>query len=174
MRIPIVIVLLLAAGCEKPAAPTDRTGLVSWQWSGALQGETTAPGSARWCGADSLLEVMAVDSATDHGLGFSLLTPDSLAAAQHPVVAGSVAANWRPLGFAAFRWVSDTALKGFEATGGTIAITATGPGTVTGTIDLRLRLSQGIDTLAIRGTFDAVSITPASEPCGRLTKIRKG
>ena len=174
MRIPIAIALILVGGCNRPAAAPDPNGLVSVRWAGALQGNLVAAGAGRWCAADSLLEVMAVDSVTDHAVGFSLLMQDSLRPGQHPIVAGSVAANWRPLGFAAFRWASDTALKGYEATGGTITVSAADPGSVSGTMDLRLRLSQGADTVTLTGSFTTVPVQPASAPCGRLVKIRQG
>jgi len=174
MRTPIAIALILLGGCNRPATSPDPNGLVSVRWTGAVQGQLAAIGAGRWCAADSLLEVVAVDSVTDHAVGFSLLMQDSLRPGQHPIVAGSVAANWRPLGFAAFRWASDTALKGYEATGGTITVSAATPAAVSGTVDLRLRLSQGIDTVNLTGSFTTVPILPASAPCGRLVKIRQG
>ena len=170
MRPPWITLLIATLACGKPAEPAEPTAIVSVQWDGIMKGELRAQGEARWCASDSLLEVVAIDGHV--GFGFSLLVPDSVRATAYPVVAATVKANWRPLGLAGLRWASDTALKGYEATGGNIVVTAVDSTGVTGTLDLRLKLSDGLDTLRLGGDFSRLRVEPAAPICGRMSKRR--
>ncbi len=157
----------MAGACVKPAPTIERgTGLVSVEWDGVTQGDNTARAEGLWCAADSLLEVLAIKN--DFGFGFTILPVDTLAPAQHPIVSGSIAVGWRPLAYGALRWVSDTALKGYEATGGTVNVTTVTPAGISGTVDFRLKHSDGFDTLRLSGTFTDVPVLPAPEGCGRV------
>jgi hypothetical protein len=117
---------------------------------------------------DSLLEVLAVRG--DSGFGFALAVPDSIRAISHPVIAPSMSVSWRPLAVAALRWVTDTAVRGFEATGGTIAVTEVTAAGVSGSLDLRLRRIDAADTVRLTGTFDRVLPKLAEGSCGRLER----
>lgn len=172
MRYLLPLVLWLLAACDRPAQPDEPTGSISLSWVGSLTGEMKTTTVGRWCESDSLLEMLALDG--DVGLGLSILGVDTtLRRGQHPVLSGAISANWRPLALGAFRWVSDSALKGFEATGGNVNITSSDSGFVSGSLDLRLRLSGGFDTLRLQGEFDRVPVLPAIGTCGRIFKPKK-
>lgn len=161
--------LALLAACKKPAATApadDAVGVISVQWAGAVRGKFNVRGSSRWCATDSLLEVSAIRG--DSGFGMALIEPDSIRPGQHPVVAPSVPVPWRPMAIAALRWVTDTAVKGFEANSGNISVTEVQGGSVSGTIDVRLKQTDTDDTIRLTGRFTKIPIEGAVSPCGRF------
>ncbi len=166
------VAALLLLGCRKAQQPTgpteDAAGTVSVQWDGFVRGSLTAPATGSWCPTDSLLEVLAVRG--DSGFGFALAVTDSVRVAKHSAVAPSVVVSWRPIAVAGLRWVTDTAVRGYEAQSGTIDVTAVTAGRVTGTIDLRLKQMETIDTIRLRGSFNQISVTPALGRCGRAQR----
>ena len=164
---------LVPLTCRKPArAAADLTGSVDVTWAGAVTGKFTAPGDASWCGTDSLLEVMAVRH--DTGVAFTVLVQDVIRTAQYPVISATVQANWRPLGYAALRVATDTSLRGYEATSGVIHVTTLVDSAISGTLDLRLKRTDGPDTAKLRGTFTKLRIARARGQCGRLSKVAPG
>ncbi len=167
-----VVAVATLVGCRKapdPTAPLEEVaGSLAVQWTGFARGSFAAPARATWCPADSLLEVLAVRG--DSGFGFALAVADSVRPSPHPVVAPSVVVSWRPLAIAALRWASDTAVGGYEANSGNIEVTEKVAAGVSGTIDLRLKLPESIDTIRLQGTFRRVAIEPASGACGRMQR----
>lgn len=155
--------------CRKPAqVAADVAGTVAVTWAGSAKGRFAAPAAALWCRTDSLLEVLATRH--DTGVGFTVIAQDSVRVAQYPVVSAAVQANWRPLGYAALRVATDSALRGYEATSGLINVTGLADGTVTGTLDLRLKRADGPDTVRIGGKFTRLRIVSAQGPCGRVVR----
>jgi hypothetical protein len=185
MRIPLLLgaAALLPAcrpGVELP--PADGPGMVAVSWVGQDTGRFVAAGRAGWCAADSLLQITAVRG--DTGIGLALLVEDTLRAVQHPVLSPEVPVTWRPLGYGALRWFRmrsgddglsglSSDVKGWEATGGVVSVTATDPGP-TGAVDLRLRSLGGFDTLRLTGTFTALPLEAAPGGCGRQAALRAG
>jgi hypothetical protein len=159
---------LLPLTCRKSPPPKDPGGTVSVSWVGASTGHFSARGTGSWCPADSLVEILAVSN--DSGVGLALITSGTVAPVQYPVLSSVVGADWRPMGFASLRVASDTALKGYEANSGLLQVTKGDPELVSGSIDVRLKLADGGDTLRMSGTFDRVAIKPAVGQCGRSPK----
>jgi hypothetical protein len=159
---------MAVVGCDPPAAPGETAAAVAVQWNGAVQGSFSAPAEGRWCPSDSLLEVLALRA--DTGFAFTLLAPDTLKATSYPVLSATIAATWRPLAYAAIRFAADTAIKGFEATGGNVVVSSVDNGTISGTLQVGMRINAGFDTLRLSGTFTDVPISPAAGHCGRVHK----
>ena len=164
---------LVPLTCRKPTrVDDDLPGTIAVTWNGSVNGKFSAPAVASWCRSDSLLEVLATRH--DTGVGFSVLVQDSIRIAQYPVVSAAVLADWRPLGYAALRVATDTSLRGYEATSGLVHLTTLADSAVSGTLDLRLKLTDGADTLRIGGKFTLIRISPAQGRCGRLSKVASG
>jgi hypothetical protein len=159
---------LLPLSCRKPPPAHDLGGNVTVSWVGAASGHFAARATGAWCPLDSLVEILAVSN--DTGVGVTLITSGSVAAVQYPVISSVVGADWRPMGLASLRIASDTALKGYEANSGLVQVTKGDASLVSGTVDVRLRQSEGNDTLRMSGSFDRVPIKPAVGPCGRSPK----
>jgi hypothetical protein len=163
---------ILLLGCRKAAQPTgpteDQAGVVSVEWNGFVRGSFAATASGSWCARDSLLEVLAVRG--DSGFGFALAVTDSVRVGKHPATAPSVVVDWRPLAVAGLRWATDTAVRGYEAQSGTIEVTDVSGGRVTGTIDLRLKQIDTIDTIRLSGSFKRIAVAPSRGSCGRVQR----
>lgn len=144
--------------------------MVAVEWAGVVRGKLVAVAAGTWCQADSLLEISAIRG--DSGFGIALIEPDSVRPGQHPVVAPSVPVPWRPMALAALRWVTDTAVKGFEANSGNVVITAVVNREVSGTINVRLKQTDTNDTVRLTGRFTKVPWTSAVGSCGRANRNR--
>jgi hypothetical protein len=169
MRSLALIGLLAPFTCNLPRSPTGtEPGTLSVTWKGSHTGRFAAAASATWCPADTSLEVLATRG--DTGVGIALVPADSLRAAQHPTASPATNATWRPLSLAAVRWYTEAQILAFESTSGVVQVTTVGAGTLSGTIDVRLRIPAGRDTLHLVGSFDRLPIHPAKGACGRLSR----
>lgn len=180
MRIRLAALALLASGACAPAPPTvsgGGAGLVSVAWVGQDSGRFSAPARGSWCPGDTMVQISAIRS--DTAFGFALFVEDTVRPAQHPVLSSEVTADWRPLATAALRWFAmspagaaagtSTDVKGWEATSGVVSVQSVDSGP-SGTVDLRLRLVGGFDTLRLTGTFASIPIEPAVGACGRVVR----
>lgn len=110
----------------------------------------------------------------DTAVGFTLIAQDSAGAAQYPVNETRMWTPGRPQANAGLRWLGTLELNGYEAFGGTVVVSSGNSGTVTGTIDIRLRPLTGTDTLRLTGQFTGISIGLAVPPCGRANRPGQG
>lgn len=173
MRALLMLGLAVASwACRsQPTAAADAAGMLSVSWTGRYTGRFAAPAAAGWCPADTMLQLEAIRG--DTGVSLALFDADTVALGQHPVLAPEVRATWRPLGAAALRWFNGTEVLGFTGVGGVVSVTRTDSG-ATGTIDVRLRAPNQMDTLHLTGTFTSVPIGPAVGSCGRASKGKAG
>jgi len=134
-----------------------------------VKGGFIASARASWCSQDSLLEILAVRG--DSGFGFALAVADSVRPVQHPAFPPSALVATRPLALAALRWVSDTAVRGFEVSAGNITVTEVTASGVSGTIDLQLKRIEAADTIRLTGKFTRIGIAAAEGACGRIQRV---
>jgi hypothetical protein len=173
MRVALILVLALApSACRsQPTAVENGPGMLSVAWTGTYAGRFTAPATASWCAVDTMLQVEAIRG--DTGVSFALFDRDTVSPGPHPVLAPEVNVDWRPLAAAAVRWFNDTDVTGFTGSGGVVSVTGTDSG-ATGTLDLRLRAANQVDTIHLSGTFTAIPVRPAEGACGRVSKRKPG
>ncbi len=167
-----ILLSLLALSCGPGTGTQSPAGTISVQWAGASSGSFTAPATARWCAADTLLEVIA--NRGDTAVGLALLAQESIGAARYPV---NATRNWtpgRPQAYAGLRWLGTQELYGYDGFDGTVVVTAGDSLRVTGTLDVGLRLLSDKDTLRLTGQFTKVSIELAPPPCGRAHRPGTG
>ncbi len=182
MRRPLVagVAALLAcrAGPSRSAGPGPETGQLDLTWSDTAGKPVRflAPATARWCGSDSLLEIMGARG--DTAIGIVLLTGDSSAAGlgtgPYAVMPARVFIPWRPRAIAALRVAGSKAIYQFESVNGQVAVTGSDRDGVSGQVDLRLTASEGIDSLRVTGSFRKVRSVVAPPPCGRIDRPRGG
>ena len=141
--------------------------MLSVSWVGQYEGRFAVPALASWCPADSMVQVFAMRG--DTGVGFTLFAPDTIRPAQYPVVSPEVVVDWRPLGAAAVRWIGEADIVGYQAVSGVISVTSVDSG-LTGSLDIGLRVPNGVDTIHVAGDFTAIPIVPATGACGRFQK----
>ena len=173
MRVVLLLTLALGSGAcrAQPTEVENVAGTLSVSWTGHATGRFQAPARGAWCPADSMLQIEAIRG--DTGVSLALFEKDTLARGQHPVVAPEVMVSWRPLAGAALRWFNDSEVLGFSGSGGVVSVTSTDSG-ATGTIDVRLRAANQMDTLHLSGTFTGISVEPAVGACGRVSKATAG
>ena len=169
----LLAIVLVAGACSKasrrPAEPTPGTLAVTW--TGSYTGKFEAPAEGRWCPSDSLLEITA--SRGDTGVGMAIFASDTITPGSHPIIAPAVEVNWRPISMVSVRWLKDTEILGFEGATGSVLVTQVSRGTVTGTIDWRLKVPGGVDTLIVKGRLTDVPYRAGPVPCGRVSHLPK-
>jgi hypothetical protein len=158
--------LLACAACGGGGSPSP--GELSVRWSGADGGDFLAPAAARWCVRDTLLEVFA--SRNDTAFGIALLPRDTVAPGAFSVFSTDIFIPIRPQASLALRYLDPGELRGFGGASGSVQVTDTAGGTVTGTFDGVLRREGTPDTVRVSGRFSRVAIEPAIEMCGRANR----
>ncbi len=159
-----------AGRADAPARP--RAGTIGVEWTGSQRGSFRAPATARWCAADSVLEVLAVRG--DTAVGLTLIARDSLRAEMYVVNETQNFTPGRPQASVALRILGEVNLLGFDAMGGQVQVTSGGGPTVSGTLEVRLRPVSSNDTLQMKGSFELLQVTPATGVCGRANKPGAG
>ncbi|HEU5219204.1 MAG TPA: hypothetical protein VFU23_11125 [Gemmatimonadales bacterium] len=170
MRDMLIAAAVLGAACTRRTDDVahPRPGTLAVEWSGKLRGSFTAPATARWCPADTLLEIIAARA--DTAIGISLLARDSVSAGVYLVNGIQTFTPGRPQASAALRMLGDATLLGYEGMSGQITVGEGGSRAVSGTIEVRFRPVSGMDTLQVKGSFDRIPVTQAGGICGRANK----
>ena len=174
MRALLFPIAMFCAACGRRAAAGVRpgAGTVSVQWTGKLRGGFSAPATARWCAADSLLEIIAVRG--DTATGLTLMTRDSVRVEGYVVNETRNFTPGRPQASVALRMLGEMTLFGFDAMAGQVMVTQGGSRMVSGTLDVRLRSVTGADTIQMKGSFERIAVLPATGVCGRANKPGAG
>lgn len=170
-RLEAAVGLLLVAACGGGPTADAATGVLHAAWTDSSRtADWRGSALAHWCARDSMLELTGVRNDSSIGLAFFL--PDTLRAQAFPVFQAGVFAPWRPQATGALRLYVDGEIRGYESSWGQAALTAVTPDGVSGTLDLRVRLTQGAgsDSLHLVGGFERVPVLPADPSCGRAHK----
>jgi hypothetical protein len=172
---------LLVLGC-RPGGPRateagSPAGILEIAWRDSTRAVRLAfPARARWCAADSLLEI--VGTRQDSAVGLVLLGGDSalagLGEGVYSVMPGKFFLPWRPRALAALRLAGSDAVTQYESSHGQVTVTRAGPDGLAGRMDLVLLASVGTDSLHLTGSFSGIRGQPAAGPCGRLDKPPPG
>ena len=167
MRLILIPAVVVCAACAQrsPAPARPGAGMMSVQWTGRLRGSLSAPATARWCAADTLLEIIAVRG--DTAVGLTLIARDSARAEIYVVNETQNFAPGRPQAAVALRLLGEMSLLGFEAIAGQVHVTQSGGPMVSGALDVRLRPVSGADTLQMKGSFERIPVGAAAGVCGR-------
>ena len=170
MRRSPFFILLLCQACG--SGPEPKTGELVAIWRDSLDARFRTSATARWCRRDSLLELFAVRN--DTAVGVAIIPRDSLTGGEYPVFPAIPFNPLRPQATAAARWMGQTELKGFEGASGNVTLTASPPGTVSGTLDLLFRRTGSPDSLRLTGRFSGVPVESALAECGRANRPGAG
>ena len=170
MHRSLLLILLFSQACTSSLEPKNGELVATWRDSLDARFRTSA--TARWCRRDSLLELFAVRN--DTAVGVAILPRDTLTSGEFPVFPSIPFNSLRPQATAAVRWLDQAELKGFEGASGKVSLTASPPGTVSGTLDLFLRRTGSPDTLRVTGRFSGVPVESALAECGRANRPGAG
>ena len=165
-----LLALLVSAAC----GPLGRSGggaadgTLAVAWTGSTAGRFSAPAEARWCAADTLLEVIAARH--DTAVGFTLLPRPAVDTGTYPVSPVEVASPARPQSGLALRWLAENDLMQFEGSAGRIRVTARDQNQLSGTVSGELRRQLARDSVRLTGRFTRIPVKPAADGCGRAVK----
>ena len=165
----MVLVLLSACGS---AAGAPSGGELSVRWAGIDAGEFRVKAAARWCVRDTLLEVFA--SSNDTAFGIALLPKDTVAPGAFSVFSTDIFIPIRPQSSLARRYLDPGELRNFAGASGSVNVTDTAGGAVSGSFEGTLRREGTPDTVRVSGSFSRVAIEPAIAMCGRANRPQGG
>lgn len=142
----------------------EAAGLVQLTWRGSQHGTAMLPAEVAWCPVTRMATLLAISN--DTGLIVTLMEPDSLAPAPHPVVAPEARdQSPRPGAIVAMRWAGDSGtLQGFRSVSGLVTITKAGQ-RASGTLEARLRAPVGFDTLVVTASFTGLPVVASAVGC---------
>ena len=160
------VMLLAACSRAEPSAPAG--GSLEVQWVGSDTGKLVAPAVAEWCDSLRMLEVRAVHG--DTGIALVLYPADSMKPGRYPLVTPQRRDSTRPAAALALRWFAETSIRGFRSDSGAVRVVALGPGTGSGTFGARLRSATEGSLLRLTGSFQGLTIRPASTECAGVSR----
>jgi hypothetical protein len=160
--------LILMAACSRaePAAPVG--GRLEVQWVGSDTGKLVAPAVAEWCDSLRMLQVRAVHG--DTGIALVLYPVDSATPGRYPLVPPQRRDSTRPSAALAIRWFAETSIRGFRSDSGAVSVAALGPGTGSGTFGGRLRSVTEGSLLRLTGSFQGLTVQPATAECAGVAQ----
>ena len=144
------------------AAPA--TGTLRVEWTGADTGQLAGEATAEWCDSLRFLQVSAIQG--DTGFAFVIYPKDSLIPARYGVMLPAKADSTRPAAAIALRWFAETSIRGFRGSGGEVLLNAIVPGAGNGRFSSNLRSATDGSSLAIKGTFERLTIRRSPASCG--------
>ncbi len=161
--------LILAAvatlgGCEKEEATEPGTGTLRVEWTGADTGQMAGPAVAEWCDSLRFLQVSTIHG--DTGFAFVIYPKDSVIPARYGVMLPAKADTSRPAAAIALRWFAEVSIRGFRGDGGEVVLAALVPGAGSGRFSAKLKSATDGSRLAIKGTFERLTISRSPASCG--------
>ena len=158
MRRPrLIIPMLLLAACGNEKKADARLAL---DWTGADTGRLEAPATARWCPADTTLEIAGVEA--DSGVAVAIFPPDSIAPGVYPVGApGQVMA--RPRAGIALRRFGENLVLGYYSLSGTVTVDSGAP--LHGSLQATLKGVNSGDQVNVSGSFNGLAVEAGGLTC---------
>jgi hypothetical protein len=158
LRFAAATAAILSASCGPGGAGS---GEMEVAWTKPTPGRFRAPAKAIWCAEDHRLELMAASG--DTGLGLVLYPGGALQADLYPVMNPILDTVVRPGAAVAFRWFSETQVRGLQADSGDVGLARAHP-PLAGSFTIRLRPVEGTDTFRFTGRFSGLSPEPCPSP----------
>jgi hypothetical protein len=159
----LLALLCLAAGCDTGDAGPASSGRLEVRWTGADTAAFAAPATAEWCDSLSLLEIRA--TAGDTGVGLAVYRRGGIAPGHYPIRPPDSAGMAPPAAAVGLRWFSQTAVQGFQATGGALSLRRGPDGALAGTFAAKANAVNGGKRLTVTGSFEGVRASPAARGC---------
>ena len=161
MRLGIVVCLLSA--CRREIGWRGGSGHLDARWSGAEEGTISAPATAEWCPIRKFLEIRAIQG--DTGLALALYPAGTIVAGEYRVVHPPKAESLPPAAGVALRWLTQTAVRGFEGESGTVVLERSPSGTLSGRVAAGTRSITDTLRAALSGTFQDLTVRPQTRGC---------
>lgn len=158
-----LIVLALVTGCGLAERGRGHGGRVTVRWTGADTAAFSAPATAEWCDSLNLLEIRAF--AGDTGVGLAIYRHGGVAPGAYRIRPPDSAGAAPPSAAIGLRWYSQTAIQGFQGTGGDLSLERAPDGSLVGTFSAKARGIAGNTRLTVTGAFEGLLPRPATRGC---------
>lgn len=160
----LLMAALVLAGCSRGAGKPGQSGArLEVEWTGADTGKLAAAATAEWCGNPPMLEITALQG--DSGIGILLYPTDTVRADSYPVLPPERADSSRPSGAVALRWFGEAAVKGFRSDSGSVVVTRSADGRLSGRFSAGLQSATDTSRLHATGTFRGLIVVPPARGC---------
>lgn len=158
-RLPLAA-LVFALACR--GGETTGPGRIEVTWTGADTGQLSVPGTARWCGNDSLVEITGFSG--DSGVALAVFPSDTAVRPGVFPITLPLASRSRPTARVAIRWPGETLTEGYYGLSGTVTVDS---GTsLTGSLEATLKSVNDGNSISMSGSFREIPIQPGSaESC---------
>lgn len=163
LGIALVITVSLLGACRQRSGTGGGSGHLDARWTGTEPGRVSGPATAEWCALRKLLEIRALQG--DTGIALALYPADSVVAGEYRVLDPPKAESLPPAAGVALRWLTQTAIRGFQGESGTVVLERSGSGTLSGRVSAGARSVTDTQRVAINGTFRDLTVTPQSRGC---------
>lgn len=164
MRIRTLGLLLsLLVSCHPGPDKSAKVGHLEVQWTGSHQGRITGPATAEWCADRRLLEIRTVQG--DTGIALALYPAKTLVSGRYRVVDPTQAESLPPAAGVALRWLTQSAVQGFQGDSGTIDLERSGSDQLSGQLRGRARSVVDTQKILLSGTFRDLTLRPQGRAC---------
>jgi phage protein U len=133
------------------------------QWTGSERGQISGVAAAEWCGLQKLLEIRTVQG--DTGIELALYPGKTVVAGAYRVMDPVKAESVPPAAGVALRWVTQTAVQGFQGDSGTVHLRRSNSGRFSGNVSAHARSVIDTQRVYIKGTFDDLTLERAGRGC---------
>jgi hypothetical protein len=157
------LLLFLAASCRTPPEDGERGGRLEAQWSGPARGRISGPATAEWCSSRRRLEIRTVQG--DTGIALAIYPAETVVAGKYRVVDPVKAESLPPAAGIALRWLTQTAVQGFQGDSGVIALERSPAGLLSGRIGVGARSVVDTQKVSVTGTFQDLTVRPQPRGC---------
>jgi hypothetical protein len=154
---------LAALGCNRIPASRSGTGQVDIHWEGSERGRLSGTATAEWCSILRLLEIRGLQG--DTGFAMALYPTDSATSGEYRVVDPTKGDSLRPAVGIALRWVTQTAIKGFQGESGSVALQRGPSGELSGRVTAGARSATDTQRITIEGSFKDLTIRSQARGC---------
>jgi hypothetical protein len=163
MRSAGVPLALALAGCGA-VGTGPRDGRLDAAWSGTTKGRMSGTATAVWCNAARIAQVTAIQG--DTGLGLLIHATDSLVPGAYPISEPARARAKAPGAALGLRLVTEVAVVGYQAGGGTLTVEEAGGARISGRFDAKASApAPASGTLSVNGRFLDVPVVPGGAGC---------
>jgi hypothetical protein len=158
-----LLLVCLVSACRAGSARTRSDPHLEIHWNGSGRGKLSAPASAEWCAARRLLEIRAIQG--DTGIALALYPAESLTSGSYRIVEPAKAESLPPAAGVALRWLTQTAVQGFQGDSGAVVLERSAEGLLSGHLRARARSVADAKRITVTGEFRDLTMRPESPGC---------
>jgi hypothetical protein len=158
----LAIVLVGLPGCHRPSS-YGGAGQIDVRWTGSERGRLSGGATAEWCSILRLLDIRAIRG--DTGIALAIYPADSIIPGEYRLTDPAKTDSLRPAASIALRWLSQTAIKGFQGESGSVVLERSRSGELSGRITGVARSVTDTQRLAIEGSLRGLTVHPQARGC---------